>query len=807
MYSSSNTRSNSYQSRPIIINNSREQQQQQQQPIRNLSAFDRPTTPSTTTTTNYTAGSYNNTSTWPENYNNHYHYSPQPHLRSIINQQPLRSSPTPTPTPPPPPLLTQHHHHHHHQNRNISYSNRPDSRSSSINTHQPPPHHHHHPQPQTHTPPNPYAIPNTPSEQWPRQWAWTGVEIPIHNLRALRDSIEQPLNPLHREALSPEEHDTLGSSGEVLSYSFGSDRWKVEVVKGHNRRPSAPSTPTKTTHQPGPNRNNNTPNKPSPSGGGAPLSYNDQERLSLYLTCHELEVDWPVSRSISTSILIAIKEPRIPVHRHPITDLGSSAEGWIWRTYCDEHRFERERELWECHDFPALSSLLDNPRVALFDSFILSIQIGSPATVSIPQIPNASYVPHSILDSLESLIDDPNTSDLQILVTEIEEEEADSPAFSGLEAAGGGALNSRFRKRILYAHSSILTSRSDYFGTMLADEAAGGGWAEAGSRPAPSSDHSLGIPPFGRKLGLIRIADFDFVTVYWLIRWLYSNRIFFSDEEDVRKQCQLGAILGSYQDEALRAGQATDGQAGAGDGEEEEEEGEGEEDRGGNGEGNGERWEWQRFGEPVVGPAGEDAEAEASRLAHPFHPASRHPSTLPPFPPFSASPKPAGSPVLSTSEVATGSSSGPGHTGPDAPTGSRASRPAPHRSATWIPGDPHPHPVQMMPKASAFSIYRLAHRYELHSLKNLAITHLSATLNPASAFPILLASFVFPELHAKVKAYCLANYFEILSQPEFSRCYSEVGDGLWEHGGEVLLSFTMSLMPGPAAAAAAANPV
>jgi hypothetical protein len=119
------------------------------------------------------------------------------------------------------------------------------------------------------------------------------------------------------------------------------------------------------------------------------------------------------------------------------------------------------------------------------------------------------------LDSLESLIDDPNTSDLQILVTEIEEEEDGSPAVSGLEG-GGGAMNSRFRKRILYAHSSILTSRSDYFGTMLADEAAGGGWAEAGSRPPPSSHHSLSNAPFGRKLGLIRIADFDFVTVYWV---------------------------------------------------------------------------------------------------------------------------------------------------------------------------------------------------------------------------------------------------------------------------------------------------
>ncbi|WAQ93380.1 hypothetical protein PtA15_18A441 [Puccinia triticina] len=70
--------------------------------------------------------------------------------------------------------------------------------------------------------------------------------------------------------------------------------------------------------------------------------------------------------------------------------------------------------------------------------------------------------------------------------------------------------------------------------------------------------------------------------------------------------------------------------------------------------------------------------------------------------------------------------------------------------------------------SSAFSVYRLAHCYELTDLQHIVITHLCSHLTPASAFPILLASFVFPELHAQVKAYCLAHYFEILSQPEFS---------------------------------------
>ncbi|WAQ93377.1 hypothetical protein PtA15_18A438 [Puccinia triticina] len=678
--------------------------------------------------------------TTPPYYNSHY--------SSYSNHYNSPRTFAQTPPPPPPPLTN---------------TIRPDSRQSSAVLHQQPPNSQQH----------------LWNEEWPRHWAWTGVDIPIHNLRALSQNIEQKSAAGHID-LSPDDIAADISSGEVLSYSFGKDRWKVEVVKAHSRRPSAPSTPTNTTHPQHPRQR-----KPTNTAG-------PDHHLSLYLTCHELEVDWPVSRAISTSILISIKEPRIPLHLNPITDLGSPAEGWIWRTCCDEHSFEREREVWECHDFPSLSSLLENPRVALFDSCILTIQIGSPATVSIPQIPNASYVPQlslplsliphslstlthpwvsSILESLESLLDDPNTSDLQILVTEIDERMGPDEE----EEHGGRrrAAPTRFRKRLLYAHSSILKRRSEYFQTMLADEASGGGWAESSTLSSSTTSSSL-VPKHSgleRKLGLIRIADFDFVTVYWLVRWLYSNRIFFSDHEDVRGQCQRGAVLASF-DEAGRSPVVdpwvwqTHGDHPRGDVSRAGEEG----------PGGGSR---EPAPQPEPAPRQPAASASASSSRRAQHPTMTN--TPHGFPPFSAVPKPS-EPVLSSPTTPLHA---PLHQGPK-------------RSSDWVGGDPHLHPVHMAPKASAFSVYRLAHRYELTDLQHIAITHLCSHLTPASAFPILLASFVFPELHAQVKAYCLAHYFEILSQPEFSRCYSEVGEGLWEHGGEVLLSFTMSLMPGPA---------
>ncbi|POW08017.1 hypothetical protein PSTT_07787 [Puccinia striiformis] len=546
-------------------------------------------------------------------------------------------------------------------------------------------------------------------QQWPRQWLWTGVEIPVLNLRALRDSIE-PNHSLE--------------SGEVLSYSFGSDRWKVEVVKGHhNRRTSAPTTPTNTTHH----------------HPGNTSQQQDSSTLSLYLTCHELEVDWPVSRSIDTSILISIKVPNLPTHSFPITNLNSLDEGWIWTTGTDFHAFEREREVWESHDFPSLSSLLNNPKIAQFDAFILSIQIGTPpykfTGSCLPQLPNLSYVPHSILESLESLLDDCNTSDLQIIVTEIESETSVQEE-SEIES---NRSKTRSRKRILYAHSSILKSRSDYFKTMLTDEeGGGGGWAESGRNHVNHASDSQRIHA-RRKLGLIRIMDFDFVTVYWSTM---SFRI------DLRNQ---------YSNQPPH--HHVDQEGGSGNESQE--------------------WEWQNHGEKNQNTS-EDKEGSSN----PDHnlTGSSSSSSRDPIARSSTSPR-----------INTDCSATHLNPNPDLNHNNNSS----NLQSDWISGDPHSHPLKMTTKASAFSIYRLAHRYELITLQNLALTHLCSNLNPATAFPFLLASFIFPELHTQVKAYCLANYFQILQEPEFSRCYAEVGDGLWEHGGEVLLSFTMSLMPGP----------
>lgn len=662
--------------------------------------------------------------------------------------------------------------------------------------------------------PVPYKNFHIWTEEWPRQWGWTGVDIPVHNVKALRDDIENVGFP-NSELELPHDSTTIEATvgddatglGEVISCSFASNKWKVEVIKGHSRRPSAPTTPT--------SRLSNVTSIPATTPSPA------SSDLSLYLTCHELEVDWPTSRSISTSIIVSIKEPRIPVNLNPITDLGSASEGWIWRVCCEERSFERESEVWECHTFPSLSKLLENPRVAMYDSFIITIQIATPSTVSLPQIPNSSYIPHTLLQGLESLVDDQNTSDLQILVTEYD------PSLS--LTSSDHPIPPRHRKRALYAHSAILKSRSEYFRAMLGDDEQGG-WAEGGTNRGEN-----------RKLGLVKIEDFDFNCVYWLLRWLYSNRIFFVDQEDVRTECFLGSSLtqAAYpsSDDALphswswrTYGEADEGEHAALEGETTAESVmsdnahdllETVSESGINS---------SVHGTPRVAIASSTA-ASASGRGRPrggsttaaASSAGKRRTTSSGFPPplsplVSQSPshglhsRSAGSSGTRTpsSRDATGApraSSGSlsrstHHTNPNADPSTR-SRPTevtvpPSSDGAWLSGEPHSHPVAVQSKASALSMYRLAHRYELTNLQELAMTHLVANLTPSTAFPLLLASFVFPELHTEIKAYCLANYYAILQEPEFSRCYAEVGEGLWEHGGEVLLSFTMSLMPGPA---------
>lgn len=541
------------------------------------------------------------------------------------------------------------------------------------------------------------------------------------------------------------------ASQELFSTSFGVDRWKLEILK-------------------------------PPQGG---------DKLSLYLSCQILDTAFSPD-TIPTTLMFGIREPKEQIGKR------EGRDGWIWKIWENEWCFGTGNEYFECHSFPSFDELLRNPRIAQLDSFVLSVQISSPVPATVPQLQQTHHVPRDLLGGVQNLVDDRATGDVLIFVHERQDvpaysrgEETDITA-SASTSLGGGYLDQetpmRFRKRSLFAHSAILRARSSYFEDMLT-----AGWAET------RGDE--------RKRNVVKIEDFDFVTVYWLIYYLYTNEITFQHTEDVRLLPPDELPLGWL------------------------------------GNPDAVSWDWftlADLSEPLPTTSTHVPSGSLSDIAETDTPPEGSPS-------LSQSPSPTPGQSVKTQgkkrSVSGGAPAGsPGAGGsklrpvtPDAepssptrvsqaagrisPLGGRISpttlrgaggggRKFGHggggveereretkRPARGEEAEPHAHPATVVTPASALAIYRIAHRYLLPELASLALCHIISTLTLRTAFPLLLSTHLWPDLHSAIKDYALANYDAVCREPEFRRCYAEVGEGLWEHGGDVLLEFTLQLQP------------
>lgn len=103
----------------------------------------------------------------------------------------------------------------------------------------------------------------------------------------------------------------------------------------------------------------------------------------------------------------------------------------------------------------------------------------------------------------------------------------------------------------------------------------------------------------------------------------------------------------------------------------------------------------------------------------------------------------------------------------------------PYRSAliAALRADPHPHPAPRTCGAPALAMYRLAHRYTEPNLAVLSKTHIMGTLTPSSAFPVLLATNLYAEVHHSVHQYVLDHWDTVAATEEFERCCDEVSMG------------------------------
>lgn len=326
------------------------------------------------------------------------------------------------------------------------------------------------------------------------------------------------------------------------------------------------------------------------------------------------------------------------------------------------------------------------------------------------------------------------------------------------------------RKRTVYAHSDILTRRSDYFATMLSS-----------SFSENASEHTM---PGERKIYTVVVEEVDFITIYWLLKWVYANWVLFRKEDDPRE-----AIDG------IGAGWSA---------------------RGFSTPGAPDEWEWKTFSKrvPSEGHTGVISDtrsvtsAESARSntgtgatargkeKQNYMPGStsasmgmRSPAKIAPSS-SKAGVNASSTPTTrspgarqSNAPSASGSASALAATlSPTAASGTashRSSKPvsltipspsakfgAPHfpmsphapRGRVASSADPHPHPTSEPPPASALSMYSVAHRYAMPGLASLALEHILSTITPQTSFAVLLATATWEELHTLVEVHAAVTF-------------------------------------------------
>lgn len=627
-------------------------------------------------------------------------------------------------------------------------------------------------------------------------FTWT-----IPEARLLREEVE--CSPLPSEV----ERSVSAGAGKSEVWTtqpiFGDGKWKLELVR--SSRPSS-------SQQSDALRGDDAAESVAPASTTV---------LSIYLTSMVLDYS-PAGLEIPTTVMLGIRPPH--------SRFRSSRDGtWIWQRFFD-YTFRHENEYLECHELPSISELLKHDDVQAQDCFNLTVQVstGPRATPSAQAMarPGArnvnskhgtmspfivednQLVHHSLIHGLERLIDCNATGDVVLIVRErglrrqtvqradradasrsesgstLEEGDDIVPAPIGDPSDAACADSSQadgcvfVRDRVLWAHSSILSARSEFFRVMLQSNFVEG--------------QELIFD--GRRVKALRMQDADFTTVYWLLRYLYLEEVSFVPHEDVRS-----AALDDDWMSTSSTSAGSDPYA---------------------------FWEWTPLEQANAGASGDRSESAVQTTSsggtmssdvagvtyHSAHLRSsvssrqaQHHHASEPANRSQASPTNIGAQGGRRAQSSASQEllspygslnrrqhqqqrphlqSGSGEW--DArPSGARGAPDVPPESDTSnapllhyaLSREPHAHPCNKPSPASALALYRLAHRYHQEGLLDLAKAHLVGTLTPQSAFAVLLATSVYEELHAHVKAYVLDKWETVSQTPEFGRCCDEVSAG------------------------------
>ncbi|TFK83118.1 hypothetical protein K466DRAFT_499061 [Polyporus arcularius HHB13444] len=590
-----------------------------------------------------------------------------------------------------------------------------------------------------------------------RQWNFHAFEWVVRDVSRLKDHIEG--TPISEGEAPPEEVDD--DEFEVLRESpeLGEGKFKLEISKTTLIEPegsSDPSTPIIRTHP---------------------------QTLSAYIT--SMSIDFAhTTHETSASMFAAIK-----CQDDRVGERGARAD-WVWEHWQNNWVFRQGSEVWEC-PLPPLSVLLENPRIKETDSFVICVQMHSPVGPFYPQQPSAYYVPRDLLEGLEASLDNPNTGDVQFVCLERTNQQ-DHDSSSSLTATATAPVSPRSssssqsqsspqtiaRKRIIYAHSDILIRRSEYFATMLS-----------------SSFAETALLHGERKVYTIVVEEADFITIYWLLKWVYANWLLFRKEDDPRQAID-GIGAGWSARDFCSPGVA-------------DEWGWKVFPKGGSSDGHGGSFSDARS---VTSGASGRSTAEITHEKPKAGPsttsAMRSSGAGPPKTQSSSSVRSPTTPRRPSHGPSTGATTGLNipMSNPTSPSTSRGSKPVPmplSPSAAHYPHsahkqrarssmssiDPHVHPTPQPQPASALAMYQIAHRYAMPGLSLLALEHIVSTITPQSSFAMLLASSTWEELHSLIEDYVVDKWDEVSVSDEFEQCCQEVASGEWgPEGGKTLMA-------------------
>lgn len=548
-----------------------------------------------------------------------------------------------------------------------------------------------------------------------RQWSFIGFEWMIHDLSRLRNVVEGLQETFE---VSNQEVPPCPEGFEVLRETplLGDGRFNLEVTQDSHTSEGLDAA-TKT--------------------------------LNLSVLVTSLMVDRGYETPASIMVAIKCQDDRVG-------ERGARAGKWIWERWENDWLFREGSEVWEC-PLPTLSSLLENVKIAATDSLVLCVQIHSPTGPFIPQQPQSYYVPRELLEGLESLLDDANTGDVKfVCLQRLAPEGPRSPAPHSRQSSSS-PTETLARKRVIWAHSNILSQRSEYFSTMLSS----------------SFSESAGAHPEGRRIHTIVVEEADFETTYWLLKFCYANWLKFKDVDEPR--AAIEGIGAGWNIKWLSSGPG--------------------------------EWEWKPFrSSSSEGALNTDSRSTTSGdgegirspfSENPVSPSTNVTTTATRVPPQSNK-------MPSTARSVSGPSvprrsQGSSSTGQDGrvklvplTTTQSSYSGVPHplspHSQRQIHVDPHAHPTPEPASASALAMYIVAHRYAMPNLATLALEHMMATISPQTGFTLLLASTVWVEIHSLIEDYVVEKWEQVSTTAEFEACCAEVAAGEWgPDGGKAMM--------------------